>query len=77
MQYLSYRSRLVELAMSGKHYDVKADPESLHRLITWIDACCPYLGEEEVRALGDPDFVGIEELPIRPRVKTAPVVERP
>jgi hypothetical protein len=77
MQYLSYRSRLVELAMSGKHYGVKADALSLQRLITWVDACCPFLGEEEVRALGDPDFPGIETLPIRPRVRTAPVVERP
>ncbi|MCX7426711.1 MAG: hypothetical protein NTW96_13930 [Planctomycetia bacterium] len=77
MQYLSYKSRLVELAVGGKHYDVKADPVSLHRLIAWVDACCPYMGEEEVRALGDPDFPGIERLPIRPRVATAPVVERP
>ena len=77
MQYLSYKSRLVELAAGGKHYDVKVDPVSLHRLIAWVDACCPYMGEEEVRALGDPDFPGIERLPIRPRVATAPVVERP
>jgi hypothetical protein len=77
MQYLSYRSRLVELAASGKHYDVQADPLSLHRLIAWVDACCPYLGDDELRALGDPDFPGIEALPIRPRVATAPVIERP
>ncbi len=77
MQYLSYSSRLIELASSGKHHDVKADPLSLHRLIAWVDACCPYMGEEEVRALGDPDFPGIERLPIRPRVATAPVIERP
>jgi hypothetical protein len=77
MQYLSYPSRLVELAASGKHYDVQADPLSLHRLIAWVDACCPYLGDDELRALGDPDFPGIESLPIRPRVATAPVIERP
>jgi len=35
------------------------------------------MGEPELRALGDPDFPCIEELPIRPRVATAPVVERP
>jgi hypothetical protein len=35
------------------------------------------MGEEEVRCLDDPDFAGIELLPIRPRVRTAPVVERP
>jgi len=77
MQYLSYTSRLVELASSGKHYEVKADPVSLRRLIAWVDPCCPYRGEEEVRALDDPDFPGIERLPIRPRVKTAPRIERP
>lgn len=77
MQHLSYKSRLIELADSGEHYDVKADPTSLHRLIAWVDACCPYMGEEEVRALGDPDFPGIERLPIRPRVATAPVIDRP
>lgn len=68
---------MIELASSGKHYDVKADPLSLHRLIAWVDACCPFMGEEELRALGDPDFPGIETLPIRPRVATAPVIERP
>jgi len=77
MQYLSFKSRLVDLASSGKHHGVKADPESVHRLIAWIDACCPFMGEEEVRAVDDPDFAGIDLLPVRPRVKTAPVVDRP
>jgi hypothetical protein len=77
MQYLSYKSRLVDLAASGKHYDVKVDPENLHRLMVWVDACCPFRGDEEVRAQGDPHFPGIERLPIRPRVATAPVIERP
>jgi len=76
-QYLSCRSRLVELAGDGKHYDVKADPVSLHRLIAWVDSCGVYMGEEDLRAMGDPDFPGIERLPIRPRVATAPVIERP
>jgi hypothetical protein len=77
MQYLSRSSRLIELAASGKHYDVKAAPEDLHRLIAWVDACCPFMGEEELRAQGDPNFPGIERLPIRPRVASAPVIERP
>ena len=77
MEYLSYKSRLIDLAASGQHHDVKADALSLHRLIAWVDACCPFMGEEELRALGDPDFPGIETLPIRPRVATAPVIERP
>ena len=77
MQYLSYKSRLIEVASSGKHHDVKVDPKSLRRLIAWVDACCPYRGEEEVRAVADPNFPGIERLPIRPRVKTAPMIARP
>ena len=83
MTYLSYRSPLVALAMGRRDTslacpnDQKADPVSLRRLMAWVDACCPYYGEEELRALGDPDFPGIERLPIRPRVATAPRIERP
>ena len=77
MRYLSARSPLIERAGGGKHHSVKADPLSLRRLIAWVDACCPYMGEPEVRAIADPDFDGIDLLPIRPRVKTAPVIERP
>lgn len=77
MTSLSYTSPLVRLASSGEHYGVRLDDLSLRRLMTWIDACCPFMGEPEIRALGDPDFPGIELLPIRPRVATAPVVERP
>ena len=72
MRYLSARSQLVELAMSGEHHEVKVDdPVALRRLIAWVDANCPFLGEEEVRALADPEFAGIEQLPVRPRLKTA------
>ena len=77
MRYLSRSSRLIELAASGQHYDVQAAPADLHRLIAWVDACCPFMGEEELRAQGDPNFPGIERLPIRPRVASAPVIERP
>lgn len=77
MQFLSYTSRLIDRAMSGKHHGVKVDPLSLQRLIAWVDACCPYQGDPEIRAEADPDFACIKELPIRPRVRTAPVIERP
>jgi hypothetical protein len=77
MRYLSVRSRLIELAGSGEHYEAKVDPTSLRRLIAWVDANCPYLGEEELRAMDDPEFPGIDQLPIRPRVKTAPLIDRP
>jgi hypothetical protein len=77
LRYLSANSRLVDLAANGTHYDVRVDPASLHRLIAWVDACCPFMGEPELRALGDPDFPGISDLPIRPRVASAPTVQRP
>ena len=77
LRYLSARSPLVEYAADGKHYDVKADGESLLRLIAWVDANCPHLGEEEIRRMPDPEFAGIEAIPVRPRLKTAPVIERP
>ena len=77
MRYLSFRSRLIDRAMSGRHHKVKVQGVDLQRLIAWVDANCPYVGEEEIRTMADPDFRGIEHLPIRPRVKTAPVIERP
>ena len=77
MQYLSYTSRLVGIAMGGKHNDVKLPRDDLHVLIGWVDANCPYRGDEDVRDLPDPAFAGVEDLPIRPLVKTAPVIQRP
>lgn len=77
MKTLSWTSKLVELAAGGKHYGVRADPASLRRLTAWVDANCPYLGDEELRQHPDPEFPGIELLPIRPRVASAPIVERP
>jgi hypothetical protein len=77
MTKLSYRSRLVELAAGGKHYGVKVDPLNLQRLIAWVDAMCPYNGDEEVRQIDDPVFQGVDWLAIRPRIKTAPTIVRP
>ncbi len=77
MTYLSYRSKLIEQASSGKHHDVKVDPISLRRLIAWVDTMCPYRGDEEVRAIDDPDFQGVDWISIRPKIKTAPTIIRP
>jgi hypothetical protein len=77
MTSLSYKSPLIELAAGGKHHGVVVDDTSLLRLITWVDAMCPYLGDEEVRAIPDPEFQGVDWLAIRPRIKTAPVITRP
>lgn len=77
MQQLSYTSKLIEIASSGKHHEVRVDPVSLRRLIVWIDTMCPYRGDEEVRAIEDPDFQGIDWISVRPRIKTAPRIKRP
>ena len=77
MRQLSYASRLIEIASSGTHHEVRVDPIDLLRLIVWIDAMCPYRGAEEVRAIEDPEFPGIDWLSIRPRIKTAPQIARP
>jgi hypothetical protein len=77
MQQLSYKSGLIEIASSGRHHEVRVDPISLQRLILWVDTMCPYRGDEEVRAIDDPDFQGIDWLSVRPRVKTAPRIFRP
>lgn len=74
---LSYRSRLIDIASSGRHHRVKVDAVSLQRLICWVDAMCPYVGDDEVRAEEDPEFQGVDWLAIRPRLKTAPVIVRP
>ncbi|MHC4282915.1 MAG: HzsA-related protein [Planctomycetota bacterium] len=77
MQHLSFTSKLIEIAMSGEHHDVKVDPVGLRKLIGWVDTNCPYRGQEEIRAIADPQFAGIDMLPIRPRTKTAPIIARP
>jgi len=38
---------------------------------------CPYRGSEEVRAIDDPEFQGMDWLAIRPKIKTAPRITRP
>ena len=54
MTALSYKSKLVRYATSGKHHEVKVSPEEETRLVAWVDALCPYLGLEEI--LSRPDM---------------------
>ena len=75
--YLALRSPLREIAASGKHHGVRMTGDDLRLLTAWLDANCPYRNDEDVRALPDPSFAGIESLPIRPRTKTAPHIARP
>ncbi|HOZ48775.1 MAG TPA: hypothetical protein PLO37_22760 [Candidatus Hydrogenedentes bacterium] len=77
MTMLSYQSKLIEIASSGKHHNLQVDPISLQKLILWVDTMCPYLGSEEVRAIPDPDFQGIDWLAFRPQIQHAPCIVRP
>ncbi|MBQ9811805.1 MAG: hypothetical protein IJM54_00705, partial [Thermoguttaceae bacterium] len=70
-------SKLVHNACSGEHHDVKIAPEDAERLMAWVDCNGPYLGDEEIRQMYDPDSVAINSAPkIRPRIATAPVINR-
>lgn len=77
MTQLSYKSPLIDRCASGEHHNVKVDPVSLQRLIAWVDAMCPYLGDEEVRQIDDPVFQGVDWLSVRPKIKNAPRIVRP
>ena len=54
MTAMSYRSKLIQIATSGKHHDVKVTALEEARLVAWVDALCPYLGLEEL--LSRPDM---------------------
>ncbi len=71
-------SKLVENACSGNHHDVKVTGEDRQRLIAWVDANGPYLGDEEIRQMYDPDCKVLQDSmpPVRPRVATAPHINR-
>ena len=71
-------SPLVNNAMSGEHHGVRVTGEDLERLIAWVDCNGPYLGDEEIRNdMYDPVSRTIDTIPpIRPRVATAPRINR-
>jgi len=70
-------SKLVQNAVSGKHHGIKVSGVDAERLIAWVDCNGPYLGDEEIRSMYDPQSDTIDHIPpIRPRVATAPVIER-
>jgi hypothetical protein len=77
MTSLSYRSKLIDLVSNGRHYGVKVDEISRQRLIVWVDAMCPYLGDDEVRQIPDPVFQGVDWLSVRPKIASAPHINRP
>jgi hypothetical protein len=77
MERLSYVSRLVHRMRSGEHNGVKVMGDDLLRVILWVDAMGPYYGTEEVRYMEDPIFQGVGWISQKPRIRTAPIVQRP
>jgi hypothetical protein len=79
---MSYRSRLIEIATSGEHHDVRVSPAEEARLVAWVDALCPYLGLEEI--LVEPDIAPkdyfaqaeFRGLSFPPKMRTAPFIHR-
>ena len=70
-------SRLIHNACSGEHHDVKVTGEDRERLIAWVDCNGPYLGDEEIRQMYDPDHYSVNNIPpVRPRIATAPIINR-
>ncbi len=87
MTHMSSVSRLVSRAMDEKHIKTKMDQDSLRRLIGWVDANGPYLGEEEIRQMPDPvhkaefkhPYGASYDIPmpvVKPRLRTAPRINR-
>lgn len=79
MTHMSSASLLISRAMDEKHIEAKMDNESLRRLIGWVDANGPYLGEEEIRQMPDPtpETRWAKPVPVvKPRLKTAPRINR-
>ena len=82
MTAMSYRSPLIEIISSGKHYDVKVSPEEEAMIIAWIDTLCLYMGSEELLQQPDIDPAEYYFDPVRkyftypPRMSTMPEVHR-
>ena len=79
MTHMSSASQLISIAMDEEHIKAKMDSVSLRRLIGWVDANGPYLGEEEIRQMPDPtpETRWAKPVPVvKPRLKTAPRINR-
>jgi len=76
MTMLSSTSRLIALAMSGKHNKVKIEGDDLLRLIAWVDSNCVYRGDEEVRQIPDSGESVARRFPVAPKTRTAPIINR-
>jgi len=70
----SYKSRLINMHLRGKHHDVKLSKEELGKLIAWVDTNCHFRSLSDVLAIDDPDANWFLNWPYRPRLGSAPYV---
>ena len=83
---LSSTSPLIKMLLSGEHpkgqdgsevkANIKVEGEDWRRIVAWVDANCVYRGDKEVRMLPDPPESVTSRFAVRPRIKTAPVIDR-
>ena len=76
MTAISYKSRLIDIATTGNHHDVRVSQEEADRLIAWVDALCPYFGMEELFDQPDPGPKADAGFSYAARMHTAPMVHR-
>jgi len=74
MTALSFKSRLVNMHLEGKHNGVRLPSADMQMLIAWVDTWAMYRSEEDLRGLEDPDPKFFADWPYPPRLKNAPVV---
>ncbi|NQT85411.1 hypothetical protein HQ560_01520, partial [bacterium] len=70
----SYKSRLINMHLHGKHNDVKLTKEEMGKLIVWVDTNCHYRSLADVLSIADPDPAWFGAWPNLPRLSSAPYV---
>ena len=70
----SYKSRLINMHLHGKHHNVKLTKEEFGKLIVWVDTNCHYRGLSDVLSISDPDPNWFVSWPYPPLLKSAPSV---
>ncbi len=70
----SYKSKLVNMLLSGRHNKVTLTEEELGKLITWVDTNCHFRGLRDITHINDPDPDRFAYWPNPPKLKSAPYV---
>jgi len=73
----SYASPLINRLRDGKDCNRNLPPDALRILMAWVDCSAPYRDEEELMDTPAPLFHGIEVIPVRPEMRSAPNIARP